>query len=52
MERRLTIIEETVTSDNIFNILKKNNFQNNLDLFSLDIDGIDYWVMKEPRQFK
>ena len=43
----LTIIEETVTSDNIFNILKKNNFQNNLDLFSLDIDGIDYWVMKE-----
>ena len=43
----LTIIEETVTSDNIYNILKKNNFQNNLDLFSLDIDGIDYWVMKE-----
>ena len=24
-----------------------NNFENNLDLFSLDIDGIDYWVMKE-----
>ena len=43
----LTIIEETVTSDNINNILKINNFQNNLDLFSLDIDGIDYWVMKE-----
>jgi len=43
----LKIIEETVTSDNIFNILKINNFQNNLDLFSLDIDGIDYWVMKE-----
>ena len=43
----LTIIEKTVTSDNIYNILKINNFQNNLDLFSLDIDGIDYWVMKE-----
>ena len=43
----LTIIEETVTSDNISNILRINNFQNNLDLFSLDIDGIDYWVMKE-----
>ena len=43
----LTIIEETVTTDNINNILKINNFQNNLDLFSLDIDGIDYWVMKE-----
>ena len=43
----LTIIEETITSDNICDILRINNFQNNLDLFSLDIDGIDYWVMKE-----
>ena len=43
----LTIIEETITSDNICDILRINNFQNDLDLFSLDIDGIDYWVMKE-----
>ena len=31
----LTIIEETVTSDNIYNILNQNNFQNNLDLLTL-----------------
>ena len=25
---------------------------NNLDIFSLDIDGIDYWILKElPKDF-
>lgn len=43
----LTIIENTVTSENILEILSSNNFHKNLDIFSLDIDGIDYWVMKE-----
>jgi len=43
----LTIIEDAVTSENILEILSLNNFDKNLDIFSLDIDGIDYWVMKE-----
>ncbi len=43
----LTIVEKTITSENISNILNMNNFQKNLDLLSLDIDGIDYWVMDE-----
>tara|TARA_A100001011_G_C14280993_1_gene831600 strand:+ start:710 stop:1636 length:927 start_codon:yes stop_codon:yes gene_type:complete len=43
----LTIIENTVTSENILEILSSNNFDKNLDIFSLDIDGIDYWVMQE-----
>ena len=43
----LTVVENTVTSDNIMSILKTNNFEKNLDLFSLDIDGIDYWIMKQ-----
>lgn len=43
----LKIIEKTVNSDNVSNILEINDFNNNLDLFSLDIDGIDYWIMKE-----
>lgn len=43
----LTIIEKTITSSNICEILKFKNFDKNLDLFSLDIDGIDYWVMKK-----
>lgn len=42
----LTIVEKTVTSTNICETLKLKNFDKNLDLFSLDIDGIDYWVMK------
>jgi hypothetical protein len=28
-------------------ILKKNNFDKDLDIFSIDIDGIDYWVIKK-----
>ncbi len=35
-----------VTTENINDILKKNNFDNNLDIFSIDIDGIDYWIIK------
>ena len=42
----LTIIETIVTSQNILNILNSNNFDNNLDVFSLDVDGIDYWLLE------
>ena len=48
----LTIIEEEVTSKNILDIINKNNFDKNLDLLSLDIDGNDYWVLKAlPEKF-
>ena len=43
----LTIVETLITSENIRDVLKKNNFDNCIDLFSLDIDGIDYWVINE-----
>tara|TARA_B100000989_G_C19511182_1_gene459155 strand:- start:871 stop:1821 length:951 start_codon:yes stop_codon:yes gene_type:complete len=40
----LKVIEDMVTSENIENILKENlNFE--LDIFSIDIDGIDYWII-------
>jgi hypothetical protein len=42
----LTIIETAVTSKNILHILNSNDFDNNLDVFSLDVDGIDYWILK------
>ncbi len=42
----LTIIETAITSENILHILNSNNFDNNLDVFSLDIDGIDYWILE------
>ena len=48
----LTVVNKMVNSENIINILENNNFDRNVDLFSLDIDGIDYWVLdKLPENF-
>ena len=48
----LKVIEKKITSKNILKILKENSFLNNLDFFSLDIDGVDYWVLNEmPNEF-
>ena len=46
----LNIVEHSVNADNINKILKDNcNFE--IDLFSLDIDSIDYWIIErlEPK---
>ncbi len=43
----LSIINEKINSNNILDILyKKNNFKD-IDLFSLDIDGVDYWILEK-----
>ncbi len=42
----LKIIEQSVNSENINEILRKSEINENLDIFSIDIDGIDYWVIK------
>ena len=42
----LSIHEEMINTNNLNQILKDYKFIDNLDLFSLDIDGIDYWVVK------
>ena len=48
----LKIIEDYVSDKNILDLLEKNNFINDIDLFSLDIDGIDYWILNElPQNF-
>ena len=48
----LTIIEKKINSANILDTLQQKNFLNNLDLFVIDIDGIDYWVLKKlPKNF-
>ena len=42
----LKILEKSVTSKNIDKLIDNNcNFE--VDLFSVDIDGIDYWVINE-----
>ena len=48
----LTIVNELINAENIINILEQNNFDKEIDLFSLDIDGIDYWILnKLPENF-
>ena len=48
----LNVVNETVNTENIIDILEKNNFLNEVDLFSIDIDGIDYWILdKLPENF-
>ena len=42
----LNVLEKKISSENINEILSNNvNFQ--IDIFSIDIDGIDYWILKE-----
>lgn len=48
----LTALEMFISSDNINSILEKKLFNKSLDLFSLDIDGVDYWVLEKlPKNF-
>ena len=48
----LTVVEKEIDSENIIETLNKKNFYKNIDLFSIDIDGIDYWVLEKlPDEF-
>lgn len=48
----LQILQKSINEENIINILKKFDFLNEIDLFSLDIDGIDFWILKKlPEKF-
>lgn len=40
------IIREWITKENINNLIEKNVFVDEIDLLSIDIDGIDYWLWK------
>ncbi len=43
----LKIHNHYIDSENILEVLTKFSFDKNVDLFSLDIDGIDYWILKK-----
>jgi len=48
----LKIINKIVNSKNIIEIMQESNCSSDLDIFSLDIDGIDYWIIdKLPKNF-
>jgi len=40
------LVDSLVTAENINNLIKQNDFQGAIDLLSIDIDGMDYWVWK------
>lgn len=42
----LNVLEKKISSENINEILS-NNVDFEIDVFSIDIDGIDYWILKE-----
>ena len=40
-------LDTYIKKDTINKLLKQNNMTGELDIFSLDMDGIDYWILKE-----
>ena len=44
--KRVNLIREMVTPENINSILKLNSMTGGIDLLSIDIDSNDYWVWK------
>jgi len=42
-----TIIREWITKSNVNRIIQENGFSGEIDLLSLDVDGVDYWLWEE-----
>ena len=47
-------IHSWITRENVNEVIKENGFEGEIDLLSLDMDGVDYWIWKvieviEPR---
>lgn len=43
---KVKILTQKVTKDNINPLVKSNTVNSDIDFFSIDIDGNDYWVLK------
>jgi len=41
-----TFVHAWITRDNVNDLIAKQGFSGEIDLFSLDLDGIDYWIWK------
>ena len=46
-KHNLKVINKFITKDNINNAIKKSNIPKKIGLLSLDIDGVDYWVLSQ-----
>lgn len=47
---RVRIFHCFITAENIEEVLAKNGIAGEIDLLSIDIDGVDYWVWKAIRE--
>ena len=50
--KKLKLLNVFVTKKNINQILRKNSFDKEIDLLSIDIDGNDFWIWKAIRSIK
>lgn len=41
-----TIVEAWVTAENVNDLIRAHGFAGEIDLLSLDMDGVDYWIWK------
>jgi len=46
-QNQIYIENSRVSPENVNLILEKHDFVNNFDILSLDIDGLDYWVLEK-----
>lgn len=40
------LVHSWITSENVNELIRSNGFNGEIDLFSLDMDGVDYWIWK------
>jgi hypothetical protein len=40
------VLNEWITAENVNELVERNGFGGAIDLLSLDLDGIDYWVWR------
>ncbi|MDB9535730.1 hypothetical protein PN451_07740 [Dolichospermum planctonicum CS-1226] len=40
------LVNAWITAENINELITQNGFKDEIDLLSLDIDGVDYWILK------
>jgi hypothetical protein len=41
-----TFVQAWITAENINDLIRSNGFEGEIDLLSLDLDGVDYWIWK------
>ena len=49
-----TFVHSWITRDNVNEVIRNHGFKGKIDLLSIDLDGVDYWIWKsiiaiEPR---